>query len=227
MTEYFENMKSHPMYGRLVRGLTDALLVDVQDDVAAVKGYLRQTKKLTEKQINYMLSRKRSTWVQQRIRRVAAGPDIQIKRLTQCFQSFKDVTHFDAKLGKTVPLLGSRERKICAAILKLARDGFLSDLPHVKLYFPLPPSIDGLPRWRCARGSSSVEGWHKWYAQPAAPDTAYHPSLTCVVSFCTVGTTEHCIVWVLLAQNLLIWWYLIWRSGTPFANHSVLGGWFE
>ena len=104
----------------------------------------------------------RPAWVRQRVRRPVPAPRDLVARLRRGFIAFELDAYFDAAKGVTVPLLGAKERRLVRSILQAAARGFLSDPPGVQLYFTVPPGTDKLPRYRCVRGTSSTELWHRW-----------------------------------------------------------------
>jgi hypothetical protein len=90
------------------------------------------------------------------VRRFCPPPDILVPQLETLFASWKDVQcSLDPTRG---PLFSDSAQKQAKLIIRVAQLGLISDPPGYALYYKMGVDPDGLPYYRCVRGTNSVEG---------------------------------------------------------------------
>ena len=100
---------------------------------------------------------RRSSWVLKRCRRITEKPTVLASQLKDLFDEF------GGKLDHTTrkPLFDHKAWAKAKAIIEDARLGFLSDPPDVQLYVLEGRDINGLPLYRCMRGTNLTESIHQ------------------------------------------------------------------
>ena len=142
--------KTHSLSKQFSRHLRDAFYILDKDDYSRVNKYLTDVKKTTwEAQVRY-----KSDWVWKRVRRYVPSPEHLYDRLKTLFDQMGGMTC--SKSGEK--LFSPLNYKEAANLLEAVKRGYFSDPPGIKLYFKIKSDKDGLPVFRCIRGTNSVEG---------------------------------------------------------------------
>jgi hypothetical protein len=143
--------KMHSAFNSFARELSQVMLVEDVNDRRAVEE---------------VLARKGKTWEQmmysnpdamhRRVRRLCPPPNILVPQLQALISSWKDVKcSLDPSRGV---LFSTTAHKAAEGVLRVAKLGLISDPPGYSLYYKMGVDRDGLPYYRCIRGTNSVEG---------------------------------------------------------------------
>ncbi|KAJ7197452.1 hypothetical protein GGX14DRAFT_574233 [Mycena pura] len=142
--------RTHGLRLAFVRAFRDACLVPHPADKARIETYLT-TKNLAW---NDML-RYNPKWLWKHCRRTIPPPEVLYPLVHRLFMLYGPLK--DAKTG--LPLFNAAAWKIAKNILELIRNGYVSDVPGVVLYYCIGfDKVSGLPIYRCIRGTNMVEG---------------------------------------------------------------------
>jgi hypothetical protein len=139
----------HGLYRPFSRAFRDALFILDNEDKANVEAMLTK-KDLT---INQMIL-KSPEWVFDHVKRLIPRPDILHQRVFEVFQTFGPMK--DAITSQ--PLFSSAAYAQAELMLENISLGHYSDPPGINLYMERGRDVDGLPIYRCLRGTNSVEG---------------------------------------------------------------------
>ena len=143
--------KMHSAFNSFARELSQVMLVEDINDRRAVEE---------------MLAKKGKTWEQmvysnpdalhRRVRRLCPPPNILVPQLQALISSWQDVKcSLDPSRGV---LFSATAHKAAEGLLRVAKLGLISDPPGYPLYYKMGVDKDGLPYYRCIRGTNSVEG---------------------------------------------------------------------
>jgi hypothetical protein len=129
--------------------LRDAIFIVDEDDKRGVLQYLARKRISWEDQ----LARK-PKWILRRVRRVVPPPEELYQSVENVFNSLGPL------LCNTTqqPLFDAVAWKSARQVLSAIRAGHVSDPPGVSFYFKMGVDQNGLPMYRCCRGTNSVEG---------------------------------------------------------------------
>ncbi|KAJ7206804.1 hypothetical protein GGX14DRAFT_637030 [Mycena pura] len=142
--------RTHGLRLAFVHAFRDACLVPHPADKARIETYLT-TKNLAW---NDML-RYNPKWLWRHCRRTIPPPEVLYPLVHRLFMLYGPLK--DAKTG--LPLFNAAAWKIAKNILELIRNGHVSDVPGVILYYCIGfDKASGLPIYRCIRGTNMVEG---------------------------------------------------------------------
>jgi hypothetical protein len=158
--------KTHSAGPEFCRCVTMALFKNNKADVRRVESVL-QAKGLSFEDVT-------ERYLAKRIRRVIPPPGELVKGQLLDFQSIR-ASHYSfldlkavftsfstVKDHKTqAPLWTEQVKNATESMLVHATKGCLSDPPGVTLYFKLAMDSDGLPLFKCLRGTNSVENLHQ------------------------------------------------------------------
>ncbi|KAJ6546376.1 hypothetical protein B0H10DRAFT_2243630 [Mycena sp. CBHHK59/15] len=98
-------------------------------------------------------------WLWRRCKRIIPPPEELYPLVAKVFEIFGHLK--DAKTG--LPLFNSAAWAVAKNVLELIQKGFLSDPPGISLYYLVGYDKNGLPLYRCARGTNFTEGGvHTW-----------------------------------------------------------------
>lgn len=100
-----------------------------------------------------MLARK-PRFIAERTPRHVPSPSVLVPAIQHVYNMFRHAT--DAKTG--VPLFTPAFIAKAEAVLELARQGHLSDVPDIPMYEHAGIDKYGLQKWKCVRGTNKVEG---------------------------------------------------------------------
>jgi hypothetical protein len=139
----------HGLYHPFSRAFRDALFILDTEDKANVEALLAK-KDLT---ISQMIL-KSPEWVFDRVKRLIPRPDILHQRVFEVFQTFGPMK--DAITSQ--PLFLSTTYAQAELMLESISLGHYSDPPGIDLYMERGKDVDGLPLYRCLRGTNSIEG---------------------------------------------------------------------
>lgn len=143
--------KNHGATQMFARCLTHAMLVFNKGDAdAARRVAAERIPALSWDEVLY----RHSKWVQARVRRVVPPPGVLAARIQRVCRLFEPVQ--DASTKQL--LLNAAGKRAVRQVVKMAADGWLSDLPGVGLYTLRGRDQDNLPLWPCSRGMNSNEG---------------------------------------------------------------------
>lgn len=142
--------KNHGLRVKFIRAFRDILFSVVKEDKDRVEAVL------VSKNLTWDVQLARGpTYLWKRVRRIIPPPDELLPLLSQLFQIFGPLK--DAKTGE--PLFKDKTAWDDARnVLENVRLGYVSDPPGIPLYFKMGQDKDGLPLWRCARGTNATEG---------------------------------------------------------------------
>jgi hypothetical protein len=146
--------KSHPLHWIFLTTFRDTLFEKDERDWKKMNDvYLEQYGKTAEE----MLAENPDK-VFKSLRRTIPQKDKLLPRMKELYAEFcKDIYQFDG-----IPLLNAEARKQFQALYKHIESGCLSDPPLHKLYVDTGrKSKEGLPIYRCIRGTSHIESFHQ------------------------------------------------------------------
>lgn len=143
--------KTHSAFKAFARAFSEVLLVPDKSDEDAVKAIF------AKKNIPWKLACKsKSDAIHKRVRRYCPPPAILVSDLQILFSSWAGVKCTSNPKGKK--LFSSESHKEAEGILRVAHLGLISDPPGISLYHKIGIDRDGLPLYRCVRGTNSIEG---------------------------------------------------------------------
>lgn len=93
-------------------------------------------------------------YIMERTPRYVPPPSVLVPAIRHVFDTFGNAR--DAKTG--APLFNDTAWQKAHAVLDLARQGYLSDNSDIVLYEKAGVDENGLQKWKCMRGTNSVEG---------------------------------------------------------------------
>ncbi|KAJ7220545.1 hypothetical protein GGX14DRAFT_559337 [Mycena pura] len=143
--------RTHGLRLAFIRAFRDACLIPHPADKTRIETYLA-TKKLTwDDMLRY-----NPRWLWRRCRRTIPPPELLYPLVHRLFMLYGPLR--DAKTN--LPLFNTAAWKIAKNILELVRNGYVSDVPGVVLYYCIgfDAEAGGLPLYRCIRGTNMVEG---------------------------------------------------------------------
>ncbi|KAF7728460.1 hypothetical protein EC973_006013 [Apophysomyces ossiformis] len=141
--------RCHSLAKEFARRFRDSIFVTDPDDRRRVEAYL-MTKSTS---LDYMLST-RPAWVLRRVRRTVPRAEELYPVVENLFREYGSLEC--AKTG--LPLFDSEVWSQAINVLKAIRRGEVSDPPGIPLYFKMGEDKNGLPLYRCSRGTNSLEG---------------------------------------------------------------------
>jgi len=141
--------KSHALRKLFARALRDAIFVVNKEDRALVEIYLKAKGSSWEEKLKYQ-----PKWLWRRVRRTIPPPDELYKLLSAVIKLYGPLE--DSATGQ--PLFNAAAWKSAKNLLKLVQQGYLSDPPGISLYYKIGVDQNGLPIWRCCRGTNFTEG---------------------------------------------------------------------
>ncbi|KAJ6547247.1 hypothetical protein B0H19DRAFT_1266182 [Mycena capillaripes] len=145
--------KKHSAFKEFAHQFSETIFIRDQNDEQKVRDVLK------EKGISrdYAVRTKKAA-LHRRIRRYIPRPEDLENNLRILFQSFADIQDsVDHKTG-CGKLFSPLARKQADTLLETVHLGFLSDPPHIALYYIMGTDRDGLNLYRTVRGTNSVEG---------------------------------------------------------------------
>ena len=92
-------------------------------------------------------------WIKERTPRYAPSPSVLVRAIQFVINTFANAV--DARGN---PLFSKLTGQKANSVLELAREGYLSDIQDVALYEKAGVDKYGLQKWKCTRGTNSVEG---------------------------------------------------------------------
>ena len=146
--------KDHALYSTFFRRLRDAIFISNTDDVELVESVLRE-KGLTEQEIRKKMNRS-TNYYKKRVRRVVPGPD----ELTEAIQEVVNVLGDAVDDTTGFALFNTRAYNQLKNVLNHVKKGCVSDKPGISLYILQRTDKDGIPVYRCSRGTSALESLH-------------------------------------------------------------------
>ena len=148
--------KSHLLFGIFFGCLRDALFVLNEDDVKArrammaAKGIVADDAAAARTPKSYFSKRNRA-------RRLIVGRLELAVRVQLVFETFTGLC--DEPGG---PLITDRVKDVHRKCMKHVWRGCLSDIPGLQMYRQRNVGKDGLPEYVTIRGTSQLEGYHRW-----------------------------------------------------------------
>jgi len=140
---------SHGLRRPFARALSAAIFLTDLDDKRAVEEVLKQ------KGITYESKLKSHPWwILSRVRRYVPPPEILFSRVAAVMKMYGPLK--DATSGE--PLFNGKCWDTVKNLLEHIRNGYYSDPPDVPLFYEIRKDRDGLPLYRCCRGTNDVEG---------------------------------------------------------------------
>jgi hypothetical protein len=142
---------AHSAFKPFAAALSRAMFVHDQDDRQLVTTALESKGETWDKAL-----RTNPDAINRRVRRYIPPPAVLLAALETLFTSWKDVPcSVDPSRGA---LFSTQAWKQARNILKVAAIGLISDPPGIPLYYLMGHDRNGLPYYRCIRGTNSVEG---------------------------------------------------------------------
>jgi len=149
--------KSHPLYTWFCSMMRDAAFIADETDMQRVKSILQR--RLSQEEIDNLPR----SYFTSKMKRHIPRPDVLFQRFDQLIQTFRSVD----RSFITDAVLKAHEN-----CMKHVNEGCLSDHPAVSLYFAIDEGSDTkLPKFKCARGSSQLEGFHYYVANSTSGKT--------------------------------------------------------
>jgi hypothetical protein len=139
----------HGLRRPFCRALRDALLVPDEEDKAALQPILQKRRLSFEKMVLW-----HSDLVWQHVRRTVPPPEILTPRVLHVLTTFGPLK--DATTG--LPLFSKAAWEVATNVMEGVRAGYFSDPPGISMYTLCKRDDDGVPHYRCLRGTNSVEG---------------------------------------------------------------------
>ena len=140
----------HAFQTRFIRDLRDAFFVIDKDDKKNVSEVLALEGLTFEERLD-----SNPDWIFERVRRFIPEPHTLEQQIKNVVELYKD--KIDANTGKV--LLDEAALKDVDAVVDGVRKGYYSDPPNESLYYEIGSDFNtGLKRYRCIRGTNSVEG---------------------------------------------------------------------
>jgi hypothetical protein len=115
-----------------------------------VEEYLKEKTTLSWDEMMVM----KPDWVLKRVRRYVPAPEVLYPLVDDLFKSYGPI--LCTKTG--LPLFDKKAEKQSKLVLKLIEEGYVSDPSFVSFYYFLRYDPNGLPVYRCTRGTNAVEG---------------------------------------------------------------------
>ncbi|KAG6835293.1 hypothetical protein H0H93_003051 [Arthromyces matolae] len=192
--------RTHGLRVHFARALRDALLIPHPEDKARIEVWLKTKGLRWEDMI-----RTNATWLWRRCRRTVPPAERLYPLVHDVFMTWGPLK--DAKTH--LPLFNDAAWKIAKNILELIRYGYVSDPPGISLYYIIGLDTNGLPLYRCIRGTNSVEGGVHTHLRSMLP--------TCGVSVRHMVT---CLLDFILRHNLLVGTFN--TTGKKYAGHDSI-----
>ncbi|KAJ7754059.1 hypothetical protein B0H16DRAFT_1833181 [Mycena metata] len=144
--------KEHGMRYAFGIALRDAIFIPNPEDKALIEAYLKTQKSSWEEQLRF-----NALWLWRRCRRVVPPPAELYHAVSQVYMLYGPQKDTKTKM----PLFNAQAWHDAKNVLKAIKLGLLSDPPGVQVYFQM--GVDrknnaNLPVYRCARGTTTVEG---------------------------------------------------------------------
>ncbi|KAG6818637.1 hypothetical protein H0H93_003273 [Arthromyces matolae] len=194
--------RSHGLRVPFAQALRDALLVPHPEDKRQIEAYLGTKNLKWDDMMRYNPS-----WLWRHCRRTIPPPEIIYPLVHDVFMTWGPLK--DAKTHK--PLFDGKAWKKAKEILELIRCGFVSDPPGVSLFYilGLDKHANGLPIYRCVRGTNFVEGGVHTHLRNMLPsrNTSVRHMIICLLDF-------------ILRHNLLVGTYN--STGKKYCGHDYI-----
>jgi hypothetical protein len=142
---------AHGLRVEFTRALRDAIFIpDAAEKARIIAWGLRQS---PPKDWDSIL-RSSPQWLWRRCKRIIPPPEELYPVVAKVFETFGPLK--DARTG--LPLFNSAAWAVAKNILALVQKGYCSDPPGISLYYVVGYDKDGLPLYRCIRGTNMTEG---------------------------------------------------------------------
>ena len=139
----------HGLRRPFARALRDAFFLLDPEDRAILDAFLESRGVSWDSMVRY-----HPRWLFQRCKRFVPPPEELLPHVAKVIEVYGPLK--DAKTD--LPLFNDRAWEIAANALENIRRGYYSDPPNVKLYFTRGRDKYGLMRYKCCRGTNSIEG---------------------------------------------------------------------
>jgi hypothetical protein len=141
--------KDHTLKKEFTRRLRDALFVPDKDDMARIERYLRSQGKTWEGKLD-----EDADWILRRTKRVVPKESVLLPVVERLFEEYAALRCASTDR----PLFDEENWRQVEQVKKAIRSGEVSDPPGMSFYFLLGHDGNGLPLYRCSRGTNSIEG---------------------------------------------------------------------
>ena len=157
--------KNHGLRIIFARALRDAIFTVNPEDKARVDARLQQEGSSWDEKLKYQ-----PKYLWKLVRRTIPPPEQLYDLVANLFQTYGSLK--DSITGQ--PLFNAAAWKSAKSVLKLVQAGYISDPPGIDLYYQvgLDRKKDGLPVWRCMRGTNFTEGGVHHSIRHAFPDSS-------------------------------------------------------
>ncbi len=164
----------------------DALFIPNIKDKARIEVWLRTKNLKWEDMLRY-----KSAWLWRHCRRTIPPPEVLYPLVYDVLHTWGALK--DAKTG--LPLFNASAWQTAKNILDLVRNGYVSDPPGVTLYYciGLDAEANGLPIYRCIRGTNMTEGGVHTHLRSRLPTSGV-----------SVRHMRACLLDFVLRHNLLV-----------------------
>ena len=143
--------KAHSAFNPFAQQLSQILLVEDADNRHQVEAILEKQNKTWE----FMMHTK-PDHIHQRVQRYCPPPDVLVPQIKALITGWQDAKcSLDPSQG---PLFSIAAHKQAKGLIRTAQLGLISDPPGYALYYKMGIDRDGLPYYRCIRGTNSIEG---------------------------------------------------------------------
>ncbi len=168
----------------------DALFIPNIEDKACIETWLRTKNLEWEDMLRY-----KSAWLWRHCRRTIPPPEVLYPLVYDVLHTWGPLK--DAKTG--LPLFNSSAWQTAKNILELVRNGYVSDPPGVTLYYcvGLDAAANGLPIYRCVRGTNMTEGGVHTHLRSRLPTSGV-----------SIRHMRACLLDFILRHNLLVSTYV-------------------
>lgn len=143
--------RRHGLRVAFARALRDAMFIYDKTDIARINAWGATQ---NPKQDFEQLLRSSPVWVHKRCKRIIPPPNILYPLISAVFRIYGPLK--DSVTG--APLFTADNWRTAKNILDLIYRGYLSDPPGIALYSIIGVDSQGLPTYRCVRGTNFTEG---------------------------------------------------------------------
>lgn len=141
--------KKHPLYQDFSKALRDVLFVVDEEDRSRIEEFLLGVNSSWNRKVE-----EDPSWIFRRVRRVIPPAADILSLMDDLFRTHGPIV--DPKTGK--PLFDDEAWRKARLVKDAIAAGHVSDPINIPLYFEIGLDKDGLPLYRCSRGTSSIEG---------------------------------------------------------------------
>ena len=143
--------KSSPLFGVFTNCMRGALFINDEEEMEVHRDFL--VARGMQREDADALG---NSYFAKHVRRWIPPPDELFTRIEAVFQFFASLKFPAAE----VPLISEKAREVHANQMQHVLNGCLSDVPGLSMCHVIGFNSYGMPKYRCERGSSQLEGYH-------------------------------------------------------------------